>query len=70
MTDKCTLYTSENRSTEPFEVGLPLAPDNVMRQELKTYVPIAGGFKAITRIRKFYNATHEDSVTEEIILKR
>ena len=70
MTDKRTLYTSKNRSNEPFEDDLPLAPDKVMRQELKTYVPIDGGFKVITRIRKFYNATHEDSVTEEIILER
>ena len=70
MTDKRTLYTSKTRSNEPFEDGLLLAPENVMRQELKTYVPINGGFKIITRIRKFYNATHEDSVTEEIILER
>jgi len=70
MTDKRTLYTSKNRSNDPFEDGLPLAPNNVMRQELKTYVPLAGGFKVITRIRKFYNASHEDSITEEIILER
>ena len=70
MTDKRTLYSSENRSKEPFEDGLPLAPDNVMRQELRTFVQFDGGFKVITRTRKFYNSTHEDSVTEEVILQR
>ena len=70
MTDKRTLYTSEKRSNEPFEYGLPVAPRNIIRQELKTYVPVSGGIKSITRVRRFFNASHEDSITEEIILKR
>ena len=70
MTDKRTLYTSEDHKNNPAEQGLPLVPEKVMRQELKTYASIEGGFKVVTLIRKFRGTTHEDSLTEEIILER
>jgi hypothetical protein len=70
MTDKRTLYTSIEKQTHPLEVQLELVPENVMRQELKTYVSVDKGCKVITRTRTFRNATHEDSVIEEFILER
>jgi len=70
MTDTRTLYTSKYNQHKPSEKGLALVPDNVMRQELKTYIPVEGGFKVVTRTRKFRGITHEESLVEEVILKR
>ena len=70
MTDTRTLFTSEEHQDRTAENGLPVVPESIMRQELKTYVAIEGGFKLVTRTRKFRGTTHEDSFTEEMILNR
>lgn len=70
MTDTRTLFTSEEHQNRTAEQGLPLAHECIMRQELKTYVAIEGGFKVVTRTRNFRGTTHEDSFTEEMILNR
>lgn len=70
MTDTRTLFTSEEHKHRTAEQGLPLVPESIMRQDFKTYVAIEGGFKVVTRTRNFRGTTHEDSFTEEVVLKR
>ena len=70
MTDTRTLFTSINKQTHPLEANLEVVPDFVSFQELKTYILLDGRLKVVTRARKFIGTTHEDNLTEEIILDR
>jgi len=70
MNDTRTLFTSQDHQSKPSEQGLPLVPDPVVRQELKTYVAVDGGFKVITRTRIYRGTTHDESLSEEVLINR
>ena len=70
MNDTRTLFTSLDHQSKPSEQGLSLVPDPVVRQELKTYVAVDGGFKVTTRTRIYRGTTHDESLSEEVLINR
>ncbi len=70
MNDTRTLFTSLEHQSKPSEQGLALVPEPVVKQELKTYVAVDGGFKVITRTRIYRGTTHDESVNEEVLINR
>ena len=70
MTDTKALYTSPEHQFKASEQGLTLVPNNVVRQELITYSLTQDGLKRTTCSRVFRQATHDESVVQDILKER
>jgi KaiC/GvpD/RAD55 family RecA-like ATPase len=68
MKETKSLFTSKEHYNKPSEHGLSLVPDNVIRQELVTYIQTDDGLKRSTCIRKYRQSTHDEEVIEEVIV--
>ena len=67
MSDVKSLYTSFENQHKLSEDGLLLVPDNVIRQELVTFVITDNGLKRVTRTRDFRQSTHDEQYGEEVL---
>ena len=70
MTDIRSLYTSVKHHSEPAESGLKLVPDNVIKQELITYIQADYGLKRKRLTRDFVGDSHNESLVEEVLAFR
>jgi hypothetical protein len=70
MTDIRSLYTSLKHHSEPAESGLNIVPDNVIKQELITYIQADYGLKRKRLTRYFIGNSHNESLVEEVLAFR
>ena len=70
MTDIRSLYTSLKHHSEAAESGLKLVPDNVMKQELITYVQADHGLIRKKLTRDFVGDSYNESLVEEVLAFR
>ena len=70
MTDIRSLYTSLNHHSEAAESGLKLVPDNVIKQELITYIPADNALIRKRLTRDFVGDSHNESLVEEVLVYR
>jgi|OM-RGC.v1.033817403 hypothetical protein len=70
MTDIRSLYTSLKHHSEAAESGLKLVPDNVIKQELITYVQADYGLIRKRLTRDFVGDSHNESLVEEVLAFR
>ena len=64
MTDIRSLYTSLKHQSEAAESGLKLVPDNVIKQELITYIQADYGLIRKRLTRDFAGDSHNESLVE------
>ena len=67
MSDIKSLFTSLENQHKSSEEVLLLAPDNVIRQELVTFIITDNGLKRVTRTRAFRQTTHDEHYSEEVL---
>ena len=67
MTDTKALYTSPAHQHKASEQGLTLVPDNVIRQELVTYLLTQDGLKRTICSRVFRQSTYDESIVQETL---
>lgn len=70
MTDIRSLYTSLKHHSKAAESGLNLVPDNVIKQELITYVQADYGIIRKRLNRDFVGDSHNESFVEEVFAFR
>ena len=70
MTDIRSLYTSLKHHLEAAESGLTLVHDNVIKQELITYIQSDSGLKRNRLTRDFVGDSHNESLVEEVLAFR
>ena len=70
MTDIRSLYTSLKHHLEAAESGLTLVPDNVIKQELITYIQADYGLIKKRLTRDFVGDSHNESHVEEVLVYR
>ena len=70
MTDIRSLYTSLKHHSEAAESGLKLVPDNVIKQELITYIQADYGLIKKRLTRDFVGVSHNESLVEEVLAFR
>ena len=70
MTDIRSFYTSLKHHSEAAESGLKLVPDNVIKQELITYIQADNGLKRKRLTRDFVGDSHNESLVEEVLVFR
>ena len=70
MTDIRSLYTSLKHQPEAAESGLKLVPDNVIKQELITYIQADYGLIRKRLTRDFVGDSHNESLVEEVLVFR
>jgi hypothetical protein len=70
MTDIRSLYTSLKHHSEAAESGLTLVPDNVIKQELITYIQADYGLIMKRLTRDFVGDSHNESLVEEVLVFR
>ena len=70
MTDIRSLYTSIKHHSEAAESGLKLVPNNVIKQELITYIQADNALKRKRLTRDFVGDSHNESLVEEVLVYR
>jgi hypothetical protein len=68
MTQSKRLFTSYNKDGELVDADHDVAPSNVFKQELVTWVETEFGLKRTIVTRVFSDGTHMDSVCSEPIV--